>query len=110
MGGPHRSDFRISIVPIADHRVTVLPYSGKWYKVQHLTWAADGNHLFATAWPDANSAQGILLLDPLGNSRLFTEIAGSTGWLADMRASPDGHYLACTERIFDSNVMPLEDF
>jgi Tol biopolymer transport system component len=110
IGVPNLQDFRILILTIADHRVTLLPHNGHWLNVQHVTWAADGNHLFATAWSAGWDSQALLFIDPHGNLQTADETVVGTGWLENMRASPDGHYLAYTKRTYDGNVMMLEHF
>ena len=102
----------IRILTIADHKVALLPRIESWAEVQHVTWAADGKHLFATAWSDAmpSQLQAILSLDLKGHVEVVEEIVAGSGWLQDLRASPDGHYLAYTKRNPESNVMLLENF
>lgn len=110
IGIPNQQDFKILVLTIADHRIAALPYSGKWFNVQHVSWAADGNHLFATAWSSGMDSQALLFVDPRGNLQVVDEIVQGQAWLEDMRASPDGRYLVYTKRIYDSNVMMLEHF
>jgi serine/threonine protein kinase/Tol biopolymer transport system component len=102
----------IRILTIADHNIAPLPPNKSWALVQHVTWAADGKHLFATAWSneDPGGLQAILSLDFQGRAEVIEKIVAGAGWLEDMRASPDGHYLAYTKRNSESNVMLLENF
>jgi serine/threonine protein kinase len=109
IGVPNLQDFTILILTIANHRVTVLPHSGEFKDVQHLTWAADGKSLFATAWLP-NDIQVLLFIGPNGNLQVVDETSAGKGWFEDMRASPDGRYLAYTKRIYDTNVVLLENF
>jgi DNA-binding winged helix-turn-helix (wHTH) protein/Tol biopolymer transport system component len=99
----------IQILTIADGKLASLPHSGTWAGVQHVAWAADGKHLFATAWSNEVPGQyeAILSLDLQGHVEVI-EVAGA-GWLQDLRASPDGHYLAYTKRNPENNVMLLEN-
>jgi len=100
----------IQILTIADGKLVPLPHNMRWAGVQHVAWAADGKHLFATAWSNEipGQTQAILSLDLQGHGQVM-EVAGA-GWLQDLRASPDGHYLAYTKRNPESNVMLLENF
>ena len=99
----------IRVVTVADHKVESLPHRGNWTGAERVTWAADSKHLFATAWSDHYS-QAILSIDPSGKVDVLNEITEGSGWLEDLRASPDGHYLAFTNRIFERNVVMLENF
>jgi Tol biopolymer transport system component len=101
----------IRVLSISDHKMTELPRSGTWEMVQHVTWAADGKHLLATAWSDPTGKfQSILYVDLQGNLQPLNEVKQGAGWLMDMEASPDGHYLAYTERLFEANITMLENF
>ncbi len=101
----------IRVLSIPDHTVTELPRSGTWQMVQHVAWAADGKHLFATAWSDPTGKfQAILYVDLQGNVQPLNEVKQGAGWLMDMGASPDGHYLAYTERLYEANITMLENF
>ena len=101
----------IRILSIPDHKVTDLPRSGTWEAVQHVTWAADGKHLFATAWSDPTGKfQSILYVDLQGNLLPLNEAKQGAGWFMEMEASPDGHYLAYTERLYSANITMLENF
>jgi dipeptidyl aminopeptidase/acylaminoacyl peptidase len=108
---PVSRDNWIQVLSIPDHKVTELPHSGTWEIVQHVTWAADGKHLLATAWADPTGKfQSILYVDLQGNLQPLNEVKQGTGWLMDMQASPDGHYLAYTERLYEANITMLENF
>jgi eukaryotic-like serine/threonine-protein kinase len=101
----------IRILSIADRKWTELPRPGTWQDPQFVTWAADGQHLFATGWSIAGQAsQSILYIDPQGKLRALNQVKDNVGWLQRPKASPDGHYLAFTNRIFESNVTMLENF
>jgi DNA-binding winged helix-turn-helix (wHTH) protein/Tol biopolymer transport system component len=109
--GDPGSDGWIQILTIADGKLASLPHSVTRANVEHVAWAADGEHLFAAAWSDeipGQQHQAILSLDLEGHVQVI-EVAGA-GWLRDLRASPDGHYLAYTKRNTESNVMLLENF
>jgi len=108
---PNTAESWIRVLSIPDHKVTELPRSGTWESVQHVTWAADGKHLFATAWSDPTGKfQSILDVDLQGNLQPLNEVKQGAGWLMNMEASPDGHYLAYTERLYAANITMLENF
>jgi len=100
----------IRILTIADGKLASLPHRVTWGSVERVTWAADGKHIFVTAWSNEipGQHQAILSVDLEGHAQVI-EVAGA-GWLQDLRASPDGHYLAYTKRNTESNVMLLENF
>ena len=101
----------IRVLSIPDHKVAELPHSGTWQMVQHVTWAADGKHLFATAWSDPTARfQSVLYVDLQGNLQPLNEVKQGAGWFMSMEASPDGHYLAYTERLYEANITMLENF
>jgi serine/threonine protein kinase/Tol biopolymer transport system component len=101
----------VRILTLANHKVTNLHTAGKWWAVQHITWAADERHVFATAWSDKTfMSQSILFLDRYGRAQIVDQVLGYGAWLDDMRASPDGRYLAYTKRSFEGNVILLENF
>jgi hypothetical protein len=101
----------IRVLSIPDHNVTELPRSGTWQGVQHVTWAADGKHLFATAWSDPTGQfQSILYADQQGNLQPLNQVKQGAGWFMKMEASPDGRYLAYTERLYEANITMLENF
>jgi serine/threonine protein kinase/Tol biopolymer transport system component len=104
---PTGSQGEIRILTLADRSTVTLPLQWKRGLIQSLAWAADGKHLFATAW--AQSA-AILLVDLRGNLQVLTEAPAAEEWLYGPVASPDGHYLAYMKRVFESNVIMLEHF
>jgi eukaryotic-like serine/threonine-protein kinase len=101
----------IRVLSLSDHKVTQLPRAGTWQMVQHVTWAADGKHLFATAWSDpTRQFHSILYVDFQGHVQPLNQIKISAGWFSVLAASPDGRYLAYTQRIYEANVTMLENF
>ena len=100
----------IQILTIADHNLVPLPRKGSWQMAQSVTWAADGKHLFATAWSDHFGRQAILSIDLEGNAKIIDEVRYWACGLWALRASPDARYLAYSKTIYDGNVMMLENF
>jgi serine/threonine protein kinase/Tol biopolymer transport system component len=98
----------IRILTLADRSTVTLPLRHwNWGLMQSVTWAADGNHLFATAW---GQSAVILLIDLRGNLQVLAKAPGAEEWLYGPVASPDGRYLAYMKRIVESNVVMLEHF
>jgi serine/threonine protein kinase/Tol biopolymer transport system component len=105
---PVGSEGEIRILTLADRStVTLRPRHWNWGLMQSVTWAADGNHWFATAW---GQSAVILLIDLRGNLQVLTKAPAAEEWLYGPVASPDGRYLAYMKRVFESNVMMLEHF
>lgn len=82
-------------------------------QVWSLSWAADGNALFASA--SGTLATGtptssfILRIELDGKTRaLFTRTTNQ--WLNSAYPSPDGHHLAFGQQTFESNAWLLENF
>lgn len=100
----------IQILTIGDHKAVTLPRRGIRERVESVTWAADGKHLFATAWSGHLARQAILSIDLEGNAKIIDEVRFWAFALRGLRASPDGRYLAYSKTIVDANVMMLENF
>jgi eukaryotic-like serine/threonine-protein kinase len=108
---PSNEEEWIRILSIPEHKVRELPRNGTLRMVQHVAWAADGKHLFATAWSDLTSQfQFILYVDLQGRLQSLNEVKQGTGFLMNLEASPDGHYLAYPERLYEANITMLENF
>ncbi len=81
-----------------------------WNLFQFARWSADGHQIYVEAAKSSGSSWEIFLTDLAGNTKVLVEIPGGQGWLCCPRPSPDGHFLAYTERIFETNVTMLENF
>lgn len=104
------SDKWIRILTITDHKVAPLPRKGSWGRAASIAWAADGKHLFVTAWSDHFARQAILSIDLEGNTKIIDEVQYWAFELWALRASADGRYLAYSKTIQDENVKMLENF
>jgi len=99
----------IQILTLADRRVVTLALQGwKWSTLQSVAWAADGSHLFATAFTGTSFV--LIFIDLRGNLQVLTEAPWAEAWLTNPVPSLDGHYLAYMKRTYETNVMMLEHF
>ncbi len=106
---PGASVGEVRILTLVDHKVVPLALQGwNWEDLESVAWSADGSHLFATTLAADSSA--ILSIDLRGNVQVWTQTHVGEGLLWHPVASPDGRYLAYMKRIFESNVMMLENF
>ncbi len=80
-----------------------LPH--RWI-IWSLSRTADGNSLFAAG---LSTAYFIARIDLDGKTQVLLN-RGRSQWLGLLCPSPDGRYLAFSQRIFDSNVWLLENF
>jgi serine/threonine protein kinase/Tol biopolymer transport system component len=106
---PRASAGEIGILTVADRKVVTLTLQGwRGTDVQSIAWSADESHLFATA--DIGTSFVLLFIDLHGTLQVLTEVPHGQAWLSDPVPSPDGHYLAYTQRTFEGNVTMLEHF
>jgi Tol biopolymer transport system component len=98
----------IRILSLADRRISVLPVRNrKWLHLQHISWAADGQNLFALEF---GSSVSLLLIDAIGTRKVLYEIPAGAGWISSIVPSPDGKHLAFSKRVYVGDVMLLENF
>jgi Tol biopolymer transport system component len=100
-------DTGIEIVTLENGVVRRLELK-KWKLFQYSHWSPDGRHIFVEA--SSGSSWTIFTTDLAGNTNVLVEVPGGQGWLCCPKPSPDGHFLAYTERIFETNVTMLENF
>jgi Tol biopolymer transport system component len=82
-----------------------------WRIFQSTKWAPDGRHIYFAGWSDtSSSSSAIVTTDLTGNAKALVEIPYGQGWLCCPVPSPDGRFLAYTERIYEPNVAMLENF
>jgi Tol biopolymer transport system component len=97
----------IRILRLPDGKSEDIKVKQDWSNFQSVGWAADGKSLFATVWtPDAFLLVNVGLN---GSSRLLLQ-KGKTLWFNQVRASPDGRYLAFNAQGWDSNIWMLENY
>jgi len=98
-----REQVRVLDLRNKSERNLQLPH--KW-SIWSLSWAADGNALFAAA---QSGDYLILRLELDGKTRVLLN-RGRNRWLSYPRPSPDGSHLAFSEQTFESNAWLLENF
>jgi len=82
----------------------------EWKALQSARWSANGRRIYVGGMSQDSSHWAIFTTDLAGNINMLVEVKGGQGWLYGPRPSPDGRFLAYTERLFESNVSLLEDF
>ena len=76
-----------------------------WH-IHSLSWARDGNALFAAA---QSTNYMIVRIEADGKTHVLLE-RGKDHWLSSPVSSPDGRYLAFSQQTFENNVWLLENF
>jgi DNA-binding winged helix-turn-helix (wHTH) protein/Tol biopolymer transport system component len=99
----------IYIVSLENGAVKQLQLKG-WESFQFSQWSPDGHAVYVEAHRVADSAFTIFTTDLAGHTKVLVEVLGGQGWLAGPAPSPDGHFLAFTERTYENNVIMLENF
>ncbi len=100
-------DSGICIVSLDNGTVKKLELK-RWTLFQSSQWSPDGRYIYVVgATPEGWT---IFTSDLVGNTKVLVEVPGNQGWLASPKPSPDGHYLAFTERTYEKNVSMLENF
>lgn len=84
----------------------IVPMKG-WSNLQSLSWSADGNHLYVTAFRDNYS---LLYVDLAGEVNVLLNEAVSQAWVGSPLASPDGTHVIFNETTWESNAVMLENF
>jgi hypothetical protein len=100
---------KLQILTLADRKVSTLQLQG-WKWCETVGWSADGSHLFAVAGKSWDSSSALLFLDLRGNLQVLAETDAGGTLIIHLVGSPDGHYLAYSERIIDGNVVMPEHF
>jgi hypothetical protein len=87
----------------------VLPVRGwKWQWWQMVAWAADGRTLFAEV--ESGYFYSLLAIDANGSAHVLQELPPGSVRITSIAASPDGRFLAFSERAGFCNVALLENF
>jgi Tol biopolymer transport system component len=77
------------------------------WRISSLWWAADGNALFASVSQSTDWLIARIELD--GKTHVLLN-GGRNQWLDSPVPSPDGRYLAFSQKIWENNVWLLENF
>jgi Tol biopolymer transport system component/predicted Ser/Thr protein kinase len=101
------SENQIRVVNIESGKVGRLPLKN-WNNLQTLNWSADSKRIYVTGWSASSNA--ILSVDLSGNIEAQIEVPTGQAWICCPTASPDGRFLAYTERIFETKITMLENF
>jgi len=101
------SENQIRVVNIESGKVGRLPLKN-WNNLQTLNWAADSKRIYVTGWSASSNA--ILSADLSGNIEVLIEVPAGQAWICCPTASPDGRFLAYTERTFETKTTMLENF
>jgi DNA-binding winged helix-turn-helix (wHTH) protein/Tol biopolymer transport system component len=100
-------DSGVSIVSLENGTVKQLELKN-WSDFQYSKWSADGHSIYVGAQgPDAWT---IFNTNLAGNTKVLVEVPLEQGWLATPEPSPDGRFLAFTERTYENNATMLENF
>jgi serine/threonine protein kinase/Tol biopolymer transport system component len=102
-GGQLGPQIEILDVRNGTERSVQLPHG--WH-MGSLTWAADGNSLFAAA---QSSTYFIVRIALDGKTNVLVD-RGRNQWVSFPCLSPDGHHLAFNQQTFENNAWLLENF
>lgn len=107
IAGP--SQQMVRVLNVEDLKVTPWPVhilQTEW--VFSVGWSADAKQLLAIVGSD--SSFKLVTLDANGKCTVLYEVPTKRGWLTGPIASPDGRYLAFTQRTYMSDLVLLENF
>jgi len=80
-----------------------------WTSIQSLSWSANNQHLFVSGSVGHGFEMASVALDGKVTELFRVPIDGQR-WINTPVASPDGHYLAFGDRLYESHVVLLENF
>jgi len=99
----------VRIVNLQDHKVTTWPtHLPSTVAVSSVGWSADATQLFAILYSESSMAA--VYLDSHGNATRLYEVPTERGFLTNPIGSPDGRFLAFTQRSYISDLVMLENF
>ena len=81
--------------------------SRRYNIVTAIHWSADGGRLYISGM-SSTASWAVFLTDLTGNTTVLVETPARQGWVSTPLPSPDGHFLAYDERIYESNVTMLQ--
>ncbi len=79
----------------------------KGWQVQSTSWSPDNQHLYVSG--GFGSGFRVASVDLNGKVKSLLDVPMGQGWPADPQPSPDGHYLGYVLRLFEANVVMLEN-
>ena len=95
---------RVQIIRIFGPREDAIKLDG-WI-LQGVSWSPDNLHLYVSG--SSEDSMKILLVGLDGSSKIL--LKDSQGWLAGPKPSPDGRHLAYLLRVYETNVVMLENY
>jgi Tol biopolymer transport system component len=98
-----REKIRVLDLQDSSERNIQLPHG---WLIWNVCWSADGKALFAAVQTTGNF---IARVELEGKTRVLLD-GGRVHWLSFPRVSPDGRYLAFSQRTFESNAWLVENF
>ncbi len=99
----------LHILNLETGKVALLNLSPwKWRLLTSVSWAADGQGLFAIA--ETESSVALLSVSREGRLSVLQEVDKKKAWLFWPLASPDGRFLAFSMRTYQSDLVMLENF
>ena len=96
------------ILSLAAGTKNTVHLSDSRWQPEYVCWSADGKRLFATALSDLESS--LLSIDENGRTEVLRNRPYAGGLFFNPKVSPDGRYLAFTERTNRINLFLLENF
>jgi WD40 repeat protein len=99
----------VRILNLEDHKVTLWPvHTSKTESVNSVGWAADATQLLAIFYSE--STVKLVYLDSRGELTSLYEVPTERAFLTNPIGSPDGQFLAFTQRSYISDLVLLENF
>ncbi len=102
-----RESTSIRILRLDDGKITAWPLS-KPQLIDDVAWEGDGKRFFAIT--DLESSVALEFIESDGRLTPLYEVPADRGTLAYPIASPDGRFLAFSQRTFISDLVLLENF
>jgi Tol biopolymer transport system component len=103
---PGSNPRQIQILDTQNGEKSAIELKG-WSNVQWTSWAPDNQRLYVSGLLGSGSRIGLVGLD--GRETTLLDL-GSAQWPAALYPSPDGHYLAFGLRLYEGNVVLLENY
>ncbi|HEX8802397.1 MAG TPA: protein kinase [Terriglobales bacterium] len=97
---------QIQILNTEGGKKTTIELKG-WF-VQCTSWSPDNQHLYVSGTFGSGFSLASISLD--GKVKSLLDVPESQGWLTDPQPSPNGRYLGYVLRLFETNVVMLENY
>ena len=96
----------IQILKTEDNRMSVMEL--KNWQLQFVSWSPDNQHLYVSGIFGSGFKVARVTLD--GKATSLLDVPLGQGWPADPLLSPDGRYLGYSLRLYEANVVMLENY